>query len=195
MKFLRMYRLYRAVVFPIYWLLYRPRYLHRERLPEQGPFLVFAPHSSLADPVFLVFLLGRERMVRFMAKKELEKVPLLGALLRWIGTFWVDRGTADMQAIRTAMRILKEGGIVGIFPEGTRVHEEGGGEAKTGVVMLAAHSGVPIVPVYLPRDKKLFRRVTLVVGEPYRVEKTREGYEAQAEELMRRMQLLKEELS
>ena len=133
--------------------------------------------------------------MRFMAKRELFEIPLLGRILRKIGSFGVDRGSADMGAIRTSMAILKENGALGIFPEGTRRQESG--EGKHGAIMIAARTGAQVVPVYIPRRKRMFHRLDLVVGEPYVVDKDirgRDAYEAEAKKLMKKIESLKDEI-
>jgi len=96
-------------------------------------------------------------------------------------------------AIKGAMRLLKDGKKVGIFPEGTRVSTEDG-EAKSGAVRLAARMGVPIVPVYLPRKKRFLRFNRVAIGAPYLVEldkkATPEEVERAAEELMEKIRKL-----
>ena len=182
-------------LYPIVHLLYPYRFHHRERIPETGPMMICASHSNLVDPLLLAYLLGWKRPIRFMAKKELMETPLLGAILRKAGTFGVDRGHADMGAIRSSMAILKDKGDLGIFPEGTRLQESGDG--KHGAIMLAARSGAKVVPVYIPRKKRLFRRLDIVVGEAYMVDKSlhgRDAYEEQAGKLMERIEALKDEL-
>ena len=92
------------------------------------------------------------------------------------------------------MSILKEKGILGIFPEGTRLQESGDG--KHGAVMLAARSGAQVVPVYIPRRKRLFRRLDLIVGEPYVLDRDirgKDAYEQKSRELMNRIESLKDE--
>lgn len=189
MKLQRVYRLYYLLLYPIFHLLYPVRYHHRERLPE-GPMLLCAMHASYVDPLYLCYLLGIRRMARFMAKQELLDAPLAGRLLSACGVFGVNRGQTDMRSIRTALGILRSGGIVGIFPEGTRVRDEAASDVKNGALLLASHTGAPIVPIYLPRKKQLFRRMDVVVGEPYTVPRITGGSEAfapYAEELMRRI--------
>ncbi len=166
-KALKAYRLWYLILCPLFGLFYRLRVLHAERIPE-GPLLVCANHSSAIDPLFICFSLGRGRHVRFMAKKEAMETPVLGAFLSSIGVFGVDRGRSDVNAVKTAMRILRDGGIVGMFPEGTRRREDGA-EAKTGAVMLAARTGASLLPVYIPRRKRLFSRVPVAIGEPYKI--------------------------
>ncbi len=156
--------------------------------------MLCASHSNLADPLFLAYLLGWSRPARFMAKKELFEIPVLGSVLRRAGTFPVDRGNADLGSIRTALAILKEKGILGIFPEGTRLRE--GGEGKHGAIMLAARSGAQLVPVYIPRRKRLFRRLDIVAGEPYVIgpnTRGKDAYEEGAAELMARIENLRDD--
>ena len=183
------------LLYPIVHLLYPTRVHHRERIPQEGPIMLCASHSNLVDPFLVVYMLGWSRTMRFMAKKELFDIPVIGWILRRAGTFPVDRGSADMGAIRTSMAILKEKGILGIFPEGTRLQESG--EGKHGAVMLAARTGAQVVPVYIPRHKRLFHRLDLVVGEPYIMDRNtrgKEAYEEKSCELMSRIEGLKDEI-
>ena len=123
-------------------------------------------------------------------------MPVIGAVLRGVGSFGVDRGHADMGAIRASMSILKEKGDLAIFPEGTRLQETG--EGKHGAIMLAARSGAQVVPVYIPRKKRLFHRLHVTVGEPYALDRSlrgKEAYEEKAEDLMARIEALKDEAS
>ncbi len=184
-----------VLLYPLVHILFAVRYHHRERLPEDGPIMICASHSHLVDPLLLAYLMGWRRPVRFMAKKELFGFPLLGSILRKAGAFSVDRGSADMKAIRTAMEVLKDDGILGIFPEGTRLQESGDG--KHGAIMLAARTGAQIVPVFIPRRKRLFGRLDLRVGEPYILERDirgKEAYEKESAELMARIEALKDEV-
>ena len=193
---MRLYHFFYCLLYPLVHLLFPMRFHHRERIPEQGPMMLCASHSHLVDPLLLVYLMGWPRQLRFMCKKELLEMPVIGAVLRGIGSFGVDRGHADMGAIRTSMAILKENGDLGIFPEGTRLQETG--EGKHGAVMLAARSGARVVPVFIPRKKRLFRRMDIVVGEPYVLDRGLRGKEAygeKAEELMARIEALKDGVS
>ena len=93
--------------------------------------------------------------------------PFIGWVLKHGGIFGVKRGKADVAAIKTAMKYLKDGELLLMFPEGTR-HQDGEfGDAKTGAAMLALRTGVPIVPIYLPAEKKWFRWNPVVFGEAY----------------------------
>jgi len=190
----RFYRFIYRLVFPLMHLLFRIRYRNRDLLPD-GPVVLCAPHSSMLDPLFLMYLLGIGRHIRFLAKKELLQKPILGAILKGMGVIGLDRGNADVSAIRTALNILKSGGIIGIFPEGTRMQKEVAGSAKTGAILLASRSGAKLLPVWLPRGKKLFSRVEIAVGEAYtlpRLHGGSEAYQSYADDLMKRIVALRD---
>ncbi len=196
MNHYRHFRIAYRFIIPVVTFLHPLRIHHAERLPD-GPMVVCAPHSNLVDPMLLMAMLTIRRYPRFLAKKELFSVPIVGPFLERIGMIPVDRGKADISSIRAALGILKNKGIVGIFPEGTRVQEENAAEAKTGAVMLASRTGVPLLPVWMPRKKKVFRRVDIVVGEPYTLPVLRGGaeYRTYADELMERIGALQKEAS
>src|SRR5690606_31368421 len=118
-------------------------------------------HVGIIDP----WLVGciTPRPVRFMAKEELFRPRILRWWLNAVGSFPVRRGEADREAIRTALSILRDGGIVGIFVEGTRNPDGRPLPIQHGAAMLAVRAGVPIVPVAMVREGR--RRLTRV-GAP-----------------------------
>ncbi len=158
----RLYCFLRTVLFPFY----RLKLIGRENVPV-GPAVFCANHSSNLDPVFMAFAAGINTHLHFMGKIELFRTPILSSIYRGIGSFAIDRGHGDVSAIKTAMKYLKAGEKVGIFPEGARVKSDEGGVAKRGAVRIADQMSVPIVPVYLPRNKNIVHSYTLVVGKPY----------------------------
>ena len=132
-----------------------------------------------------------------MAKIQIMRVPVIGWLLSRAGVFGVDRGNADMKAVRTALKFLKDGDKLLMFPEGTRVHEGENVEAKTGAALFATRTGAPLLPVYVQSRKKLFRRNVVVIGEPYHPHyegrrPTAEELQDIAHEVMERVRLLGE---
>jgi len=188
------YRLWCILVYPFFRVVHKVHTTGRENIPV-GPALICANHSSYSDPVILAFAFGMNNFMRFMAKIELMRIPVLGYLLKIAGIFGVDRGNADVNAVKTAMKTLKSGDKVVIFPEGTRIGENEDSSAKTGAIMLASKTGVPIVPVFIPREKRLFHKVDVVIGKPYMVEKVRgssEVYSVYANELMKKIEALKQ---
>ncbi len=163
------YGVYKAIVqipFRAYFG-FKIKLIGKENEPKTGPVIVCANHISLADPLFIGLVLKRE--ISFMAKAEIFKNKLFGKFLKSIGVIPVKRGAADLNAIKTALSVLKSGNVLGIFPEGTRNSEDA---AKGGVAMLAYKTKAQILPVAISiKDNKVkfFRRVTLVAGEaiPY----------------------------
>lgn len=158
------------VLFTVAFFLWHPfyRFRNRERIPEEGCMIV-ANHSAMADPIWILMALGPRRGSYIMAKKEVMELPLLQRFLRWMGVFGVDRGNADLAAIKKALEVLKGGENLLIFPEGTRVKPGKTVEAKTGAAMMAQRAGSRILPVYVTRQKKPFRPVEVIFGEPYEI--------------------------
>lgn len=178
----------------VFYCIFHPiRQTGRENIPD-GAVVVCANHTSLQDPLVLAFAMGREHFVRFMAKEELMRIPVLGGIFKSCGVFGVKRGQADIKAIKTALSVLKGGDKLGIFPEGHRVLSGEDADAKSGAVMLAMKTGSPILPVYIPADKSLFKTINVVIGKPYYIEKIKGGSEAYAvyaDELMQKIEELK----
>lgn len=159
----------------------------RENLPEGGC-VVCANHSALFDAVLVPVALTNKVMLRAMAKKELFSVWGLRTLVTWLGGFPVDRKSADMAAIKTALGTVKAGGRLVIFPQGTRADRTV--PAKEGAVMVAVRSGAPIVPVYITENQHFRKRVYVTIGKPYQVEKGNRDYTAAAADLMARIYAL-----
>jgi 1-acyl-sn-glycerol-3-phosphate acyltransferase len=169
----------------------------RENIPEGGA-VFCARHAKYLDPVLMAISVGYKNQLHFMAKKELFDKPFLGGLLRALGMFSVDRSKVDITSIKTAMAYLKAGKKIGIYPEGKRISQDDSSAAKSGAVKLADKAGVPIVPVFMPRTHKPFRKMPVIIGEPYYVNPdgkrlTAAEYKTAAEELMEHIYSLKPE--
>jgi 1-acyl-sn-glycerol-3-phosphate acyltransferase len=141
-----------------------------ERIPR-GAALLVANHASWKDPPLLTFAL--DRSVRFFAKEELFRIPILGGALRLAGNFGVRRGEADRRALVTALRVLAAGLQLGFFPEGHRSESGALIRAHPGVAMIAKKAAAPIVPIAIMGTKRarvgaFWRRdVTFRIGEPF----------------------------
>ena len=133
------------LVFPIYRLLFRGRTAGNGNVPRQGALVVVANHGSHLDPPLLGHALGRP--VAFMAKAELFRVPILGAIIRACGAYPVSRGASDREAIRTATNRLLEGWATGVFIDGTRQANGRVNDPQAGAALLAARASVPLLPV------------------------------------------------
>ena len=144
-----------------------------EHVPAAGPVVILANHESYFDPYLVSFVTPRP--VVFMAKTELFE-GLGGWLFPRLNTMPVKRGTGDLGAFRNAAKVLREGGVLGIFPEGTRSPDGQLQAAQPGAISIALRSGVPIVPVaiagtydVLPRQGGLRRApIAVAAGRPVR---------------------------
>ena len=185
------YRVCHFVFYPLMWLLF-PFTIHgRENLPTDHAVVFCANHAHAIDPFLICLALPRHVPVRIMAKKELMGIPLVGWFIRKLGAFGVDRGHSDLAAVKTAIKSVRDGQSLLVFPEGTRVEREGDVRPKGGVVMIAMRTGAPLLPVYIGKRKKLFHMTHIVFGEPYEPKTasrhgTAEEYQEYADEIVRR---------
>ena len=175
-----MYRLLYCIVRPFFCLCHPVRAVGRENIPE-GAAVLCANHTALTDPLFVCFAARLHFKIRPLAKIELSRVPLIGWLLGKAGVIYVDRGHADVKAVKAALSCLKGEGKLLIFPEGTRVHEGEDVAAKGGAALFATRTGSPLLPVYVSRKKPRFRPTTVVFGQPFYPQIA--GRKATAEEL------------
>lgn len=158
------------VSWPIVMGLYRLRARGQEHLPEGG-FVLAANHTSNFDPWALGIPLLPQRQLRFMAKSELFN-PLLAPILRAGGAFKVRRGEGDVEALRTAVDLVRDGEIVVMFPEGTRrekgLRKKHLARAHTGAARIALGAGAPLVPAAIKGTDRLARLgpLRVVFGEP-----------------------------
>ena len=176
--------------------LFRLRGIGAAHVPPTGPVLLVSNHSSVLDPPLIAGVTGRQ--VSFLAKAELFDIPLFGGFIRRLNARPVRREGADARALRTALRVLEEGGVLLVFPEGTRGEEGVLREPRAGAGMLAVLSGAAVVPVYTsgsgaawPRGRRLPRRarVTVSFGSPLRFERAegagrKEQYEVASRAMM-----------
>jgi len=182
-----LYSLVVAVLTPFIKIFYPYRLTGVKELPRGGA-VVCANHSSNLDPIIVAVLFGPGAFLRFMAKKELFHIPGLSWLLRNAGVISVDRTGSDIEAFRQSVEVLRTGQKLMLFPEGTRVSADEAVAAKTGAVRMAARYRVPIVPIYISRTKRPFRKYDVCVGEGYSLEGLKRGEYAQAaDELMDRI--------
>ncbi len=139
----------------------------KENLSSDRPMIVFGNHASNLDVFVFNILLGKEH-IRFMAKKELFDTPVVRHFAKWYGAFPVDRGNNDISAMKTALRILKDKGILGIFPEGTRVIDPSKSQVKGGFVLFAKKTGAVLQPVRIVYKRRLqiFNNIKVYVGKP-----------------------------
>lgn len=144
-----------------------------EQLPEQGPYIIVGNHVSYLDPFYIGAQL--EDRIYFMAKAEAFENPILRIFLRFFGAFPVNRERPEPQTLRTAIQHLKQGRVVGIFPEGKIRGDNLFDDMKHGASYLAVKTNVPLIPVFLdgtekalPMEKWWIRPATVTIrfGKP-----------------------------
>ena len=163
-----LYRFARAVVTLAIKLLFPVRYHNVERVQLDAPYILLANHSTMLDP-FVVGLPVYRYHLRFLGKKELIKNPVIAKLFMGMKAIPVDRHNMDMAALRACLKTLKDGHVLGIFPEGTR-HKQGVmQEMESGVSMIALRSGARLLPAYIAGKPRLFRTTHVYFHDPVSV--------------------------
>lgn len=176
----------RGLAIPYMKLLYALRIEGTENIPAEGPVIVAPNHKSFWDAFFVAA--ATRRPIRFMGKNELFE-GRGGKLLIRLGAFPVRRGAADAEALETARQILRDGGLLALFPEGTRVRDPTIlGKPHKGAARLALETGATIVPCAITGTEKLFAgplprpgRVRVSFGEPIELRPAEPTPEAAAE--------------
>jgi 1-acyl-sn-glycerol-3-phosphate acyltransferase len=171
-----LYWMVKVVLTPVLRLSYRIRVEGKEHLPKKGPVILAANHRSFLDSIFLPLVLRRR--VTFVAKAEYFDSKKTAWFFHAVGQIPIRRegGSASDRALASATEVLEDGGVFGIYPEGTRTRDGYTHRGHTGVARLAQRTGAPIVPVGMvgtdecqPTDKKLprlFRTVSVRFGAP-----------------------------
>lgn len=183
-----LYSFAKALVRPLYSILYRIQVEGLENVPKEGGVILCGNHFHVNDPIIVGICVPRK--VAFMAKQELFTVPVLRTIIRGLGAFPVKRGHPDRAALRHAMEVLKSGRCFGIFPEGTRNRSGKLAKAEPGTAYFALKTGATVIPVGITGTYKLFSPVRVRFGppvdlSPYRSAKlTSEVLEAAGELIM-----------
>lgn len=165
------YRFIRGVAKVVLTPLFRVKIIGLENVPQNGGVILCANHTSLTDPIFLA--INIKRQIHFMGKAELFGNFFTKWFFNKLGAFAVKRGQGDTGAIKTGEDVINSGGMMGIFPEGTRYLEGAPRKAKAGVAMIAASTKADILPVSIFREGKihLFSKTTIRFGEVIPFEK------------------------
>ena len=172
----------------------------KKNIPIKGGFILACNHVSYLDPV--IFGISCPRPLNYMARESLFKDRLLGWLLAHVNVFTIKRYSADIGAIKEALRRLKMGGGLLLFPEGTRSSDGQIGEGLEGVGFLARKSNVPVIPAYIkgtqkamPKGAKFVKpaRLTVIFGPVVRfAEKDCISDKARTAEIMKQIALLQD---
>ncbi len=161
-----LYEVARVLANILFHTLMPVRFHHKERLLQDPPYVVIGNHRHALDPVVMAMGIPHHQIV-FLAKKELAgNSKFLRNMLIRLHCILVGRHESDMEAMRACMKAVKMKKILLIFPEGTRHHEGQMEQIENGTSLIVMRGRAPVVPVYLDRPLRLFRRVNAWVGDP-----------------------------
>ncbi|HHZ01870.1 MAG TPA: 1-acyl-sn-glycerol-3-phosphate acyltransferase [Tissierellia bacterium] len=159
------YKIVVGILRILVFLIFDLKVHNKENLDNiEGGAIICGNHISLIDPVILA--VSCKRQVHFMGKKELFENKLFSFIFRNLGAFPVDRQGVSLSSVKNALKVLNNGGILGIYPEGTRV-KTGFNEdnAKPGIALIANKAKVKIIPVYVKGPYKFRGKIELFIGE------------------------------
>ena len=161
------YKILRLLGKPFIYLLFLPKIIGKKNTRIKGKAIIISNHISMWDPLIIGVVFPRQ--IFWMGKVELFKNRIARLFFKAMKAFPVRRGEGDLAAIRHAFRILRDGKLFGIFPEGRRVKTGEISRFEPGTSMIALKNDAPVVPIFIKGDYKLFRRMKLVIGEPLRL--------------------------
>lgn len=141
-----------------------------ENVPKNCGIIFCSNHSSNFDPVIVCSSI-RNRKIHYFAKKELFNTNFKNFWMKKLCAFPVNRESTDIEALKFSINLLKNGGALGIFAQGTRVKEGESAEAKNGVSLFALKSGVNVVPIGITANYSKKGNVTINIGKPISFEK------------------------
>ncbi|WP_307331327.1 lysophospholipid acyltransferase family protein [Evansella vedderi] len=191
---MRLFRIGQFLCRTFFRLFFRVKVIGTEKIPDNIGVLLCSNHIHALDPPLVGAFI--KRPTRYMAKAELFEAPILKGLIPKLGAFPIKRGMSDRQALRTGLKLLSEGEMVGVFPEGTRSKNRKLQKGLTGVGFFALRSNAAIVPCAIIGNYKLFSKLTIVYGAPISMEKLREekaSAEEATEKIMEGIQTLLDE--
>lgn len=164
-----MYYIIKYLLTPLFLLIGRPEIEGKENIPKEGSYIFACNHLRMLDPAYIIYL--SKRKVRFLAKDKYYNLPGFHLLFKIFGCIKVYSNKKNPNALKNAINYLNKGGIVGIYPEGTRNREKKVNllEFKYGCVKMAKETNSLIVPVCIKGEYKLFHKTRIVIGKPIKV--------------------------
>lgn len=160
-----LYDLAKYTFWGVFGSIWRMRVHGGENVPKTGPVIIACNHVSYLDPPVLGT--ASPRRLSYMAKEQLFGIPVLGPLIGAVGAYPVDREGSATAAVKRSVEVLRKGGAIGIFPEGTR-NLSGANQARGGVALLASLAKAPVVPACLvgTADAKRLAQFHVIFGKP-----------------------------
>ncbi len=159
-----LYKILRWIGKPVIYLLFFPRIIGKKNSRIKGKAVVISNHLSMWDPLLIAVIIRRQ--IFWMGKAELFKSRIASLFFKAMKAFPVRRGEGDLAAIRHAFRVLRDGKLFGIFPEGTRIKSKDISRFEPGTAMIALKNDAPVLPIYIKGNYKLFRRMKVIIGDP-----------------------------
>jgi 1-acyl-sn-glycerol-3-phosphate acyltransferase len=178
------YNTLKYILRAIFKLLYRVETIGLDKIPEKGKLIICSNHISYLDPVIIADFMPR--YIYFMAKEELYDHKILGSLITFLNAFPVKREGFSIETFRTSQEVLKNGHILGLFPEGTRSTDGVLKEGKRGVGFIAARNEAPILPIAIsgtnkviqkPHKRLFFPKIKIIAGDIIDVKEILERYD------------------
>lgn len=188
-------------IFRVYFrTFYKVEIIGLDNIPQTGAVILTCNHVSNFDPPLVGGFVGLRRDPIYIIKKELLSVPLIGALLKSFGFIAIDRYRkgGDLHSLKQALKVIKSGKALFIFPEGTRSKTGKPIKPKAGVGFLLWHCQAPVIPIRVFNTEKLpfTRNLKVVIGKPFMLEKqegkqTKEQFQDFADQVMQQIIKLK----
>ncbi|MBO5348807.1 MAG: (d)CMP kinase [Clostridia bacterium] len=170
-----------VLYYVFYKIVYRIKVVNKEKVPKEGAYIICANHINMLDALAVVS--SNKRLVRFICKESMFKKKILGWALKLANTIPINREKNDIESMKRTLKALKNGELVGIFPEGTRKGMEKNMKAKNGAAFFSLKTGTKVIPLGIQGSFKPFSKVKLVYGDPidfseyYGKEKDKEALE------------------
>lgn len=193
-----LYTILRPFAILLLKIVFRIKVFGKKNIPQKGGFILASNHKSYLDPVVLG--VASSRKLNFMARNDLFCNPLFSWIISTLGAFPVKRDSADLSALKEAIKRLHKGNVLTMFPEGTRGFGGEIGQAHAGIGFLAAKLNVPVIPAFikgtdvaLPKGTKFIRpsEITVYFGKQIHIEKEL-SYQKIADKVMEKIEELRE---
>ena len=186
-----LYSLLRFVINIILRIVYKIEVVGNNKLEDNKAYIIAANHMNNLDPL-LVIITFCKRKIHYIAKKELFDNKILKFILDRCYVIELDRNKNDVKALKNSLKVLKDGKLLGIFPQGTRVKNEDENMSKAGIGMFAIRTNTPVIPISIVPENnyKLFSRIKIIYHKPYYVaeslltEKNNQAYIKVSNEVM-----------
>jgi len=159
-----LYGFAKAVVGPIYRILFRFRIAGVENIPTDGGVILCANHTSNHDTVALG--VASPRQLHFLAKYELWNIKFISGIFTRLGAIPVNRDNPGIDSLKRTLDVLKDGRVIVIFMQGGRRQNIDHNDAKAGVALFAIKAKVPVVPINISSGFKIFSKVYINIGAP-----------------------------